>query len=126
MLDNQNQPEGDRTAAESLAHMIANALVPGAYGEPVIEDWNGASFVVRGSESGHKYRVIVEDASETSALPLREALQETTKTLDEAAELLSVNAEEAWQADLHTLCVDSWRVGRDTLAADRSAAKNAI
>lgn len=122
MPDKQNQPEDDRTAAESLAHMIANALVPGAHGEPIIEDWNGASFIVRGSESGKKYRVIVEDASENSALPLREALQETTKTLDEAAELLSVNAEEAWQVDLHTLCVSSWRVGHDTLTAHRSAA----
>ena len=51
-----------------VVNAIADSLKPGPAGEPIIEDVyeveGTASFVVRGSKSGERYRVTAQDLSE--------------------------------------------------------------
>ena len=65
----------DEASPEGMARAFAACLRPGPHGSPIIESWNGASFIVRGSESGERLRVTVEllvEARRAEALRSRE------------------------------------------------------
>ncbi len=60
--------ERKEPTAKALAEAFAASLKPGKQGTPIIEEWDGASFVVRGSESGERYRVTVESLPAAQSL----------------------------------------------------------